>query len=87
MLLTALLNRSVVVLAASILFKNWQRPENMTLQEFRMAKLVPKKEDVYGPTYIVSMSEHKTGMLSWFSVLQITHGLCTTSSPCESCRT
>ena len=74
---TALLNQSTVMLAASILFKNWQRPgalENVTIQEFRMAKLVPKKEkDVYGPTYIVSVRDHKTALQGYAKlVLSVT---------------
>lgn len=52
-----------IAVAASILYKNWQRPgavANATLQEFRECKLVQKDETT--PLYVVSVREHKTAL-------------------------
>lgn len=60
---TSVLNDVTILLAASILFKNWQRPGavcNTTLEEFRHAKLVPRERD--SPLYLLSVKDHKTAL-------------------------
>lgn len=56
---TAHLNECTVTLAASVIYKNWQRPGalcNTTVAEFRQCKLVHGKT----PVYVLAVREHKT---------------------------
>ena len=58
---TAMLNQCSICLAASVLYKNWQRPGavvNATVQEFEACKLMSRNEKA--SVYIMSVKEHKT---------------------------
>ena len=58
---TAALNRCSLLIAATILFKSWQRPgaiANCTFTELKAAKLVTEGGR---KVYIVSVHDHKTG--------------------------
>ena len=58
---TAMLNQCSICLAASVLYRNWQRPGavvNATVQEFETCKLMSRNEKA--SVYIMSVKEHKT---------------------------
>jgi hypothetical protein len=59
-----------VILAGSLLFKNWQRPGaivNATLQEFKACKLMQRDEKA--SLYIMAAKEHKTAQEEYAKVV------------------
>lgn len=71
---TRLLNECSVILASSILYKNWQRPGavcNATVEEFKSCKLVVRGSDA--PVYVMAVRDHKTAQEGYAKlVLQTT---------------
>ena len=56
------LDQATIVLAGSLLYKNWQRPggvANATVQEFEAAKVVGRGEEL---VYVMSVEHHKTSL-------------------------
>ena len=66
------LNQCSVTLAASILYKNWQRPgaiANATLEEFSACKLMQQKDGKAPSVYVMCVKEHKTAQDGYARVL------------------
>lgn len=65
-----MLNECTITLAASILYKNWQRPGalcNVTVEEFKQCKLVTRAEEC---VYVLAVREHKTAQEGYARLVQ-----------------
>ena len=64
--------RCSVTLAASILYKNWQRPgaiANAALEEFSACKIMQHKDGKAPSVYVMCVKEHKTAQDGYARVL------------------
>ena len=71
------LDQATIALAASLLFKNWQRPgavTNATVNEFEAAKVIVKGGE---PLYVMSVEHHKTSLEGFAKVVidPVDHGM------------